>query len=208
MLKAYHIEICKRALKDTISPAALNIIIAANLAQDGLRGLVGHPEYHFDNNAIEAGCAYIEVQRQIIWDTMNTLSEIKFAWEAFGRLTHAAQDFYAHSNYISLWIRAHHKTELPPPEKVKALQYEILNHPDLCSGKVYLWDWLAFVPGMHGLAQRLLPFNSHTHINLNSPKQGSMFPYAFEAALKRTIIENEQITREFEKTKLLRFNGN
>ena len=102
MLKPYHIEICRRALDSTFSPEALNIIIAANLAQDGLRGLVGHPEYHFDDNAFEAGCAYMESQRQIILDAINMSSEIKIAWEAFGKLTHAAQDFYAHSNYVSL----------------------------------------------------------------------------------------------------------
>jgi len=207
MLKPYHIEICRYALDNTFSPEALNIIIAANVAQDGLRGLVGHPEYHFDDNAFEAGCVYMESQRQIILDAINMSSEIKITWEAFGKLTHAAQDFYAHSNYVSLWIRTHYQTELPPPAKMKALHSEILNHPDFCSGKVYLWDWLAFVPGLHGLAQRLLPLDSHTHMNLDSPDKGSMFPYAYQAAVKRTILEYEQIIQGFGKTNLTRFKG-
>ena len=216
MLKSYHGEICRRALGSIFSSRALDVIIAANLAQDGLRGQIGHPEFHFDDNSFQAGSVYIEEQRQIILDTLNPgkgylLSSSRSgtipAWEAFGRLTHAGQDFYAHSNYIKLWVNIHHPTKLPPLDEVTALQSEILNHPDLRSGKVYLWDWVAFIPGLHGLARRILPRDSHTHMNLDSPKSGQLFPYALEAAVKRTIFEYEQITKGLDPTSLARFTG-
>ena len=206
MLKSYHNEICTRALGSIFSLRALNVIIAANLAQDGLRGQIGHPEFHYDDNAFEASSFYIEKQRQTILDTLKSNGKIpKNAWEAFGKLTHTAQDFYAHSNYIRLWAKRHHPAELPAPKDVSALQPEIMNHPELHSGKVYLVDWLAFIPGLHGLTRRILPPDSHTHMNLDSPKQGSLFPYALKAATKRTIIEYEHIRESLSPTAVAQF---
>ena len=49
----YHSEICQKAIGTHFSEKTLEIIIAANHKQDGLfTGLVGHPEYHFDDNNI------------------------------------------------------------------------------------------------------------------------------------------------------------
>lgn len=205
MLKPYHIEICQRALGKIFSPRALDVIIAANVGQDGLRGLIGHPEFHFDSNAFEASYAYMEEQRLIVLEILKSRGEITLAWEAFGRLTHTAQDFYAHSNYVQLWVNAHPKGDMPSPTQVGALDPKILQHPDLHSGNVYFWDWLAFVPGFYALALRLTPEDSHTHMNLDSPKQGSLFPYAFEAAIQRTVFEYEQITDKFDAAEQARF---
>jgi len=214
MLKTYHTEICQRALGAIFSPKALTEIITSNLAQDGLLGQIGHPEFHFDDNAFHASYAYMDRQYQIVLDTiksgkgsLSTISKIDMtpAWKAFGRLTHAGQDFYAHSNYISLWVDSHNPTELPPPGDVEAFQSEILNHPDLCSGNVYFWDWLAFIPGLHGLAYHILPPDSHTHMNLDSPKQGPLFSYAIEAAIRHTSIAFEQISEEIDATELAHF---
>lgn len=70
-----------------------------------------------------------------------------------------------------------------------ALDPIFLNHPKLASGKIYLWDWLAFLPGLYKLATRILPKDSHTHMNLDHPGRGPLFPYAIEAAIQRTIHE-------------------
>ncbi|MFC1996850.1 hypothetical protein ACFLXI_04485 [Chloroflexota bacterium] len=205
MLKPLHTEICQRALGSYFSPYSLHTIIAANLAQDGLRGQVGHPEFHFDDNAFEASYTYMESQRQIIWNSVSISREFEPAWKAFGRLTHTAQDFYAHSNYIILWVNSFHQKELPPPDKVEALQSKFSSHPELCSGKIYLWDWLAFIPGLHRLALPILPPDSHTHMYLDSPSQGPLFSYALEAACKRTVFEFEQITKRFEASDIRKF---
>ena len=207
MLKQYHIEICERTLEHTFSEKALKTIIKANLAQDNLSGQFGHPEFHFDNNTFNSGYTFIESQRQIIWDTIMCLGDPEPAWKAFGRLTHATQDFYAHSNYIRLWVNKFTPGMLPPVSKVEPLRLDILNHPDLRSGQVYLWDWLAFIPGFYKLAHFILPNDSHTHMNLDSPSSGPLFHYAFEAALKRTLIELGTINIELDSTEFLHFKG-
>ena len=161
-----------------------------------LRNQFGHPEYHFDDNAFKAGNDYIAAQRRIVLDILQSGGEPNLAWQAFGRLTHAAQDFYAHSNYIRLWAEAGPAGELPEPARVGALDPEILQHPGLQSGKVYLWDWLAFVPGLYSLACRLLPEDSHTHMNLDHPGRGPLFPYALAAAVQRTQYEFEQLAAQ------------
>ncbi len=157
MLKDYHIEICQRAFGETFSSKALDVIIAANLGQDQIRYQFRHPHFHFDSNAFDTSYAYINEQQQMVWNTLKSRAEIKFAWEAFGRLTHTVQDFYAHSNYVQLWVEQHPSGDYPPPPQVNALDPEILQHSDLHSGNVYFWDWLAFVPGCYSLALRLTP---------------------------------------------------
>jgi hypothetical protein len=72
MLRPYHIEIMHLALDEVFSPRALEKIIEANLYQDRLLGLIGHDEYHFDNNAFDKSYAYIEEQRAL---TISSLME-------------------------------------------------------------------------------------------------------------------------------------
>ncbi len=208
MLKPYHRQICQRALADLFSPTALAVIIATNLAQDGLRGQIGHPEFHFDDSAFEASAAYLADQRQVALAALQAGTALP-AWQAFGRLTHAAQDFYAHSNYLSLWAALHAQAGLPPATQVEALSPEILQHPGLRSGKVYFWDWLAFVPGLGGLVERLLPADSHAHMNLDHPGRGLLFPYVIEAAVKRTRGEYDllagRIRRDLDDRAVARF---
>ncbi len=66
MQAAYHIDITHQALRSCFSAPALAVIRAANLGQDSLRGQIGHPEYHFDDNNFQQGLAYIRYQRQLI----------------------------------------------------------------------------------------------------------------------------------------------
>lgn len=203
MLKDYHIEICQRALGNKFSPKALDILIAANLGQDQIRYQFRHPHFHFDSNAFDAGYAYVEKQRQIVLNTLK--SDNVSAWQAFGRLTHTVQDFYAHSNYIQLWVDSQSNGDVPPPPQVDALDPKFLQHPDLHSGNVYFWDWLAFIPGFYSLALRLTPEDSHTHMNLDHPDRGELFPYAIEAASQRTQFEYEKIAIALDATDLVRF---
>ncbi len=191
MLAQYHVEICQRALGSKFSECALNRIIQANIAQDNLRGLIGHPEYHFDDSAFEAGYAYLEEQRKIILDALAKGTDPTLGWEAFGRLTHAAQDFYSHSNYLVLWAQSFPKHELPLPDQVEALDHDIINHPDLCSGRIYFLEALAFIPALRPLTRRILPGHSHANMNLDYPERGPFFPYVIEAAVKRTQHEFE-----------------
>jgi hypothetical protein len=208
MLQTYHQQICQQALEPYFSPKALAVIIAANLGQDALRNQFGHPEYHFDENAFKAGNDYITAQRQIVLETLQTGRDAALAWQAFGRLIHTAQDFYAHSNYIRLWANSQLVGELAEPAQVGALDPEILQHPQLQSGKIYLWDWLAFLPGFYSLACRILPDDSHTHMNLDHPGRGPLFLYALAAAVQRTRYEYEQLAAEMPSEMRARFCDN
>ena len=117
MLKPFHVEMMQLALGDKFSARALEKIIAANLYQDRLRGQIGHDEYHFDNNAFEKSYAYIEEQRALTISSLMA-NDVSSAWSAFGRLTHTAQDFYAHSNYIDLWLARQPEGAHPTPPEV------------------------------------------------------------------------------------------
>ncbi len=188
MLIPIHEEMTREALGEHFSPRALEIIIAANRKQDAIRGQIGHDEFHFDNNAIEKGLRYINEQRGFVLASLLSPGVLS-AWIAFGRLTHTAQDFYSHTNYISLWLDQHPGTPPTPPE-IDPVQKSLLRSPSLHSGKIYLpMDALYFVPFLRKFALKLLPEDSHGKMNLDSPAQGPRFEYARAAAVKRTQHE-------------------
>jgi hypothetical protein len=196
MLKPYHIEMTCLALGEHFSSNALEKITNANLYQDRLLAQIGHDEYHFDGSAFEKSYAYVEEQRAL---TVSALiaNDALSAWSAFGRLTHAVQDFYSHSNYVDLWLAARSNGTAPVPSEIDPAVDELLNHLMLHSGNIYLpleafyhFHWL------RPLLLRILPRDSHAWMNLDSPKQGPNFAYAFQAAVKRTKIEFEKTTKE------------
>ena len=197
MLTQYHIEIMLNALGERFSPRAMSAIIHANVNQDRLSGQVGHDEFHFDNNAFEKSYAYIEEQRALTvsaWQKNDALS----AWSAFGRMTHTLQDFYAHSNYITLWVARFEGQALPPSSEVDPVDLSLIQHPDLHSGKVYLpFEILYFIRSTREFSLRILPKDSHAWMNLDTPEQGFKFDYAMQAAIKRTVIEFEKTTSGF-----------
>lgn len=194
MLIRYHEEMTREALSPRFSPRALEIIIAANRKQDSWRGLIGHDEFHYDNNAIDKSNRYINEQRGHLIATLMSRG-ILSAWIAFGRLIHAAQDFYAHTNYISIWIDQHAGTPPSPPE-IDPVQKDILRSPGLHSGKIYLpLDALYFIPFLREFSLKLLPRDSHGRMNLDSPQQGPNFAYARAAAVKRTLYEFELLQK-------------
>ena len=206
MDKIYHEKILTHTLQARFSPRALEIIIAANLKQDSLSGLIGHAEYHFDNSAFAEGQAYIEKQRNIIFDCLHTGKPVEEAWRALGRLTHAVQDFYAHSNYVQLWAAS-----LQPDDgratmsDIAPLEEDILNDERLRSGNVYWLEVISFIPALRPFARRWLPKDSHAAMNLDTPLSGPLFPAAMAAARKRTLHEVDIILSEMTEEEKVRF---
>ena len=197
MLTQYHIEIMLASLGGRFSPLAMSVIIQANVGQDRLAGQVGHDEFHFDNNAFEKTYAYIEEQRALVVSSLKS-GDANSAWQAFGRFLHSAQDFYAHSNYITLWVSLFDGKPLPPPPEVDPMDPSLIHSPDLRSGKIYLpLDALYFIKRLRPLILRLIPRDSHAWMNLDTPEQGFKFDYAMHAAIKRTVIEFEKTTEGF-----------
>jgi len=204
MLTRFHIEMMHSALGDLFSQRALEKIITANVRQDRLRGQIGHPEYHFDQNAFDKSYAYIEEQRTLTISALSSNDALS-AWSAFGRLTHTVQDFYAHSNYIDLWLACQPEGTRPPAAEVDPLDPELINSPSLRSGKIYLRELLTFIPLLKSFAMSILPRDAHGWMNLDSPERGSNFQHAFQAARKRTRIEFEKTTRNLPENLVTRF---
>lgn len=189
MLRHFHLEITREALTGRFSPRALAIICAANLQQDALPGQIGHNEYHFDNNALEASHRYINEQRGYVLASLFTPNSTS-AWPAFGRLIHTAQDFYAHTNYVALWLSRYKDSAPPPPSEIDPVEKGLIKSPDLHSGKLfYPLEILCFIPAFRKLVMPILPRNSHAWMNLDSPGNNPHFEYARVAAVKRTQHE-------------------
>ena len=194
MLIPIHEEMTREALSVHVSSRALEVIIAANCKQDSWRGQFGHNEYHFDNNAIDEGHRYINEQRGFVISSLLSAGVIS-AWIAFGRLTHTAQDFYAHTNYISIWLDQFNGTPPTPPE-IDPVQKSLIQSSKIHSGKIYIpMDVLYFIPFLRKFSLALLPRDSHGRMNLDSAKQGPRFEYARAAAVKRTKYEFEVLEK-------------
>jgi hypothetical protein len=191
MLKSVHVEMMRLALGDKFSARALEQVSAANVYQDRLRGQIGHAEYHFDDNAFEKSSAYIEEQRVLTLSALR-VEDVFSAWSAFGRLTHTAQDFYAHSNYVDLWLARQPDGARPSPPEIDPVDPDLIHAEALHSGRIYLLDYLSFIPVLKPLVMPLLPRDSHGWMNLDSPERGPNFEFAFQAGIKRTQIEFEQ----------------
>jgi hypothetical protein len=196
MLKPYHIEMTRLAVGDQFSSRALEKITAANLYQDRILAQIGHDEYHFDGSAFEKSNGYVEKQRALTISSL-VANDAHSAWSAFGRLTHAVQDFYSHSNYVDLWLASRSDGSLLAPFDIDPVDADLMDAPALQSGVIYLpleafyhFHWL------RPLLLRILPRDSHAWMNLDSPKQGSNFAFAFQAAIKRTKIEFEKTTND------------
>jgi len=194
MISKYHIEMTRSALAAHFSERALEIIIAANIKQDALRNQIGHDEIHYDNNAIEKGDRYINEQRGYILATLLSPG-ILGAWVSFGRLLHTAQDYYAHTNYVTLWLDQFDGTPPPPPE-IEPLKKELVHSSNICSGKVYFpMDVVYMIKPLRPLALKLLPKDSHGWMNLDTPEQGPKFDYAISAATQRTAHEFDLLSK-------------
>jgi hypothetical protein len=189
MKQRYHIAITSEALQGRVSAHALQVIISANVGQDGLDGQLHHPEFHFDDNGLREGQAYLDGQRELVVQALKA-GQNRAARQAFGRLTHTAQDFYAHSNYVDLWLRRQPSEPGPRPEDTDPLNPAVLSDPGLCSGRIYYpWEALGFISFLAPLARLLLPRDAHAWMNLDGPERGPHFAYARVAALRRTIYE-------------------
>ncbi len=207
MLTQYHASITRKALSAYFSPLALEAILAANLGQDNLRGQIGHDEYHFDNNAFEKSFAFIEEQRALTISSLQD-GDASAAWATFGRLTHTAQDFYAHTNYVDLWLASFSDKTHPSPPEIAPLMEEAINSPELRSGKLYYpFEALSFVPFLKQFVMPLLPKDSHAWMNLDSPERGKRFEYAIEAALKRTRYEFDRTAAGLSSGQVALFTG-
>ena len=183
MKTRFHIDITRNALEDHFSSNALQKIVRANILQDRIKFQFGHDFIHFDSSAFSESLEYIDKQKEQLIKSI-VEEKLQQAWASLGRILHGWQDFYSHSNYVDLWLK---KTKNPQSTEINHNDQEILNSPMLVSGKNYgLIEFIAMLPGLSKLIKPLMPRDSHAVMNLDSPKSGPNFHYAFEAAEQRT----------------------
>lgn len=199
MESRYHLSLTQQALGDFFTPHALRAIQTANLRQDSIWYQLGfHTYFHVDNNDIQRSDQFITSQRQKIYTVLAEGQSVLHAWKAFGRLTHTAQDFYAHTNYVRLWKEI--TPAQTPPEKIDPLEEKILSSTRLTSGKFYLSEFLVYIPIIGKLFKPLIPRDGHAWLNLDSPKMGPLFDFAYVCALKRTRWEYQSIINHLQNT--------
>ena len=207
MQARYHLEITMRAVGDRFSAEALAEVIRANLGLDNLFGQIGHDEYHFDRNAFQASLDFVEENRRAVLAGLEK-GDRRAARRSLGRLTHTVQDFYAHSNYVRLWLERFPQDRLPPPEKIDALDTDLLASPELRSGKLYFpLEVLYFVPGLRTWVLPRLPRDSHAWMNLDGPDREPYFSYAMHAAIQRTRTEYERTVNGLSPARLALLTG-
>ena len=182
----YHRQITQQAVVSQVSQRVLDAFIAANIGQDALCYQIGHDHFHYDSNAFSSGDAYVESQHSLIRLGL-IRGDPQAAWQAFGRLSHAVQDLYAHSNYVALWLAKTNRTD-NPPEKIDPLDMEILSSPDLHSGKPDIFDLLQYLNVLPLSWLKLAPKDSHIILNIDGPDR-QYFDYVFSAAVMRTRFE-------------------
>lgn len=186
----YHRQITQQAVGNRVSQRALDTIIAANIGQDKLRYQIGHDHFHYDSNAFSSGDAYVESQHSLIQPAL-TRGDPLAAWQAFGRLSHAAQDLYAHSNYVALWLAKNNSTDISP-EQMDPLDTDILSRPDLHSGKPDIFDLLQYLNVLPVSWLKFAPKDSHILLNIDGPDRVN-FEFVFSAAVKRTQFEFSRV---------------
>jgi len=185
----YHRLVTCEALDGCFAPRALQAVVAANLRQDGPFGQLGHPEFHFDHNAFAPGWDFVARSHAAIRPAL-AAGKPAAAWSAFGRLTHAVQDLYAHSDYVRLWLARFPEGATPPPEAIDPDDAALLGDGRLRSGKVYFpYEYLSFVPFLKEFSRARLPHDAHAWMNLDGPERGPLFAYVRAAAVKRTALE-------------------
>jgi hypothetical protein len=220
----YHREITVEALSGYFQAEALENIIAANLGQDALRYQIGHDHFHYDSNSFAAGDAYcdelrcsvltalwgeippseVELSSRMRVDVTPGRATVLRVRKSLGRLTHAVQDLYAHSNYVALWRESHPDA---PPDEIDPELPELLHDSRLHSGKLYYpLEALSFIAALKPYVLPLLPRDSHAWMNIDDPSCQD-FAYSFAAAVKRTSAEYRLIIKQLSPQVIALFTG-
>ncbi len=198
---ATHREISQAGLSAQLknfTPQDIATIVNANLDQDKWDEGQPHPEYHFDNNKLLAGKVYVDSQYALIRATSNPQE----ALEAFGKILHAQQDFYAHTNFVELYrdYFHQHSGHYPLPREIPLYQ-DALKNPQL---RTILQTQLK--SGEFSRAEFILKDlfhlnhdpNSHEMMNKDGPGR-PLYPEAKDLAERQTGKEIEKFLKTIRK---------
>ena len=191
MYGRYHAQATREVLGAAFDAPALGEVIAANIWQDSLPGLFGaEPHRHFCDPQLAHSWAYVEDEHRRIIELAGQHNQSARQRAAFGRLLHTVQDFYAHTNYVDLWL-----ARVGWDKTINGLDAELVGSPELRVGEWVFWrDSLYYIPVLRRFLRRVwLPAGSHEAMNLDSPAQGPRFGLALAAARQRTRVEYDRV---------------
>lgn len=185
MWTASHRQITRDVLSPFFTPDAIEVAVAANDAQDYLRGQIRHPEYHVDNS-IPKGYAYMLAQKQQALQYLRQ-KDCTQGLQALGRCLHAVQDFYSHSNYVKQWLDGNGGLEHAAPDDIPPL-LDWTSVEGLRTGRATFREGLTYLPLIGNYLARTLsmPADSHFVLNLDGPHRGPEFAYVMAAARKHS----------------------
>jgi len=180
MILSVHERIVQLALAGRLAPAALGVVVAANLRSD-LHQLAA--ERHFDNGPDRAALcalwrrgahAYLAhaAARCAPRDgDARRLADRRGALRAFGLAAHALADFYAHTNWVELAVA---RGEEPAPAPLLGDSLDPGDLPDdLRSGYFSLRHGLGGCPTRDGRPCAPPPFTwCHAQLNKDAPHRG------------------------------------
>ena len=168
-------------------------MIRANNKQDAVKRQIEHSEYHFDNDQISESQGYHQKQRNAVIISIDR-KKLGSTWFAFGRLLHTAQEFYAPTNYVTLWLDQVDGGILPTVDEIDPLDELTSSNSQLRSGKLDCpLELLSFKPVLKTPLIPLLLCDSHACMNLDRLAKGEKFANDISAAIKRTRVELENI---------------
>lgn len=186
-----HEEISEAHLSSLLTPDEVRVVERANRGQDDLIRGQNHSEYHFDNGQIKEGFEFIQGQYALIAKT----GDKEEALQALGKILHAQQDFYAHTNYIELYrehfLADHHRT--PQPSEIPL--YEEARRDPSFAGQLAAqlrsghFSRLEFV--LKDLPNLNQDPNSHEKMNKDNPSR-PLYPEAKDLAERQTKKEVEK----------------
>lgn len=185
----YHVEMTQRVLAKYFAPGALREVVRANVGQDSLRGLFGFDAHrHFCDPNLAHSWAYVDAEHALIEDLAAKRGPVAQQRAALGRLLHTVQDFYAHTNYVDLWLTRYGLAET---DRIDGLDDGLIASPELRVGEWIFWrDSLYYIPVVGRLLRRIwLPAGSHEAVNLDSPARGPRFSLALSTAGQRSRLE-------------------
>jgi hypothetical protein len=184
----YHATLLRRAAPRGFSRIALHFrVIPANVAVDFNQN---DKWLHFDNSMFSAGVQHINE----LWSRIEAGSD---CMTNFGKLTHTAQDFYSHSNWVEL-----HQHLAPIP--IWDLEVESL--PDEVLSGTYPSSHIAekSVP-THAELNKDCPFvwfsPSGARVVTEGPNRGkNFFELGYQAALSATRLQFNRLIQAISST--------
>jgi hypothetical protein len=192
MLGRYHEEITRRSIGSFFTSVTLAEIVGANVGQDTFTSLLGvNAHRHVCDCTVAESLAYIDEEHAYIADIAQYPDSDREQRTALGRLLHTVQDFYAHTNYVVLWLAQNAGIEPPDVAQINEFDPRIVTHPALRIAQWVTWrDPLYYVPLLGSVLRRFwLPEGSHEALHLDSPDRGLHFHFAMSIARQRTRTE-------------------